>query len=163
MNNFANWAWWPWFYVDKRSRRFATICGRHLQEWSFRHSSTLRWGRRKESDSNTGRESLNQFISIINVRIWFIGCFQWRHFILCFTCDTNRYLVVPADCSFHVHMEVEKCEKYYPTNIRINMVSGSSLLLFVATGILDQTPIPRHSSLNVRDHISQPYCKKQCE
>ena len=31
------------------SRRFAAICVRHHQEWSFRHSSTVRG---KESDSN---------------------------------------------------------------------------------------------------------------
>ena len=51
MNNSAIQARWPWSYVDKSSHCFATICGRHLQEWSSWHCLTLAVGRR-ESDSN---------------------------------------------------------------------------------------------------------------
>ena len=42
VNNFVLWAWCLWSNFDKSSRRFASICMQHLQEWSFRHSSTLR-------------------------------------------------------------------------------------------------------------------------
>ena len=44
MNNILTYrAWRPWADVTIFSRRFATICVQHLQEWSFRHFS----GRRK--------------------------------------------------------------------------------------------------------------------
>ena len=50
MNNILTYrAWRPWADVTIFSRRFAAICVRHLQEWSFRHSSTAR---ENESDSN---------------------------------------------------------------------------------------------------------------
>ena len=56
MNSFTIRAWWPWSYVDKSFRAFAAIYGWHLQEWSFRHCSTLRYGgRRKEKGARLQR------------------------------------------------------------------------------------------------------------
>ena len=48
LNNILTYrAWRPWADVTIFSRRFAAICVRHLQEWSFRHSSAV--GGKEES------------------------------------------------------------------------------------------------------------------
>ena len=67
MNNIMTYrVWRPWADVRMFSRRYAAICVRHLQEWSFRHSSTVgvvvaperlsteRGSLREVSSSNTG-------------------------------------------------------------------------------------------------------------
>jgi hypothetical protein len=52
VNNFVYQVWRPWSNRERRSpRHYAATCVRHLQEWSFRHSSIKVGG--KESDSNS--------------------------------------------------------------------------------------------------------------
>ena len=84
MNDFIYRAWRPWSNVEGGSpRHFAAICVWHLQELSFRHSSTTVVG--KESDSN----AIEGVVLLLPPRHWVVSvsaagahCLWWQH--LCY-------------------------------------------------------------------------------
>ena len=77
VNNFTIRIWRPWSYVDKSSRRFAAICGWHLLEWSFRHSST---GRPLGTTASATLESDSFFLPPCHSfeECWMDHSWRWR-------------------------------------------------------------------------------------